>query len=259
MGKALCYSFISSNTADYDAKSPHENPYNTLSIGLHDKFINRTPLFTPTWFSGAFIALFGCPCYILTQCGIKFATFLFIQATITLIIPLYKTISFEYNLKQIITIFSCIALGFFNILTLQMVNDLIDTHHHKPLLPLQTSKSLDNFSDNPTSLIIIHTGITSPPPFYTKRPNKLHMTRFKLFPKRRPFLQSNINHRISPLPSSQEQHPTLPNYSTNNATQRDNLTTPTDNLVKNTLVNPDTDIPIKVCFRTNYPFPPPSF
>ena len=38
LGKALSYSFISSNTPDYDANSPHGtgNPYNTLRIGLHD-------------------------------------------------------------------------------------------------------------------------------------------------------------------------------------------------------------------------------
>ena len=48
LGKALSHSFISSNTPDYDANSPHENPYNTLRIGLHDKFLNLTPLFTPT-------------------------------------------------------------------------------------------------------------------------------------------------------------------------------------------------------------------
>ena len=67
LGKSLSYSFISSNTPDYDA---NDNPYNTLRIGLHDKLINLTPLFTPTWFSDAFIAQFGYPCYILTQCGI---------------------------------------------------------------------------------------------------------------------------------------------------------------------------------------------
>ena len=66
LGKALSYSFISSNTPDYDANSPHGNPYDTLRIGLHDRLINLTPLFTPTWFSDAFIALFGYPRYILT-------------------------------------------------------------------------------------------------------------------------------------------------------------------------------------------------
>ena len=85
------------------------------------------------------------------------------------------------------------------------------------------------------------------------------MTRLKLFPKRRPFLQSKTNHRTSPLPVSQEQHPTLPNYSTASTTQHDNLTTPTDNLLINTLVNPVTDTPIKIYSNTNYPFPPPSF
>ena len=77
--------------------------HNTLRIGLHDKLLNLTPLFTPTWFSDAFIALFGYPCYILTQCGNYFFTFLFVQATITLLVKLYKTISIKYNLINIIT------------------------------------------------------------------------------------------------------------------------------------------------------------
>ena len=77
LGKTLSYSFISSNTPKYDADFPQDSgiPYNTLRIGLHDKLLNLTPLFTPTWFPDAFIALFGYPCYILTQCGIYFPTF----------------------------------------------------------------------------------------------------------------------------------------------------------------------------------------
>ena len=66
LGKALSYSVISSNTPDYDANSPHENLYNTLRIGLHDRLINLTPLFTTTWFSDTFIALFVYPCNIPT-------------------------------------------------------------------------------------------------------------------------------------------------------------------------------------------------
>ena len=36
---------------------PHDsdNPYNTLRIGLHDRLLNLTPLFTPTWFSDALL------------------------------------------------------------------------------------------------------------------------------------------------------------------------------------------------------------
>ena len=75
LGKTLSYSFISSNTPDDHANSPHDNPYNTLRIGLHEKLINLAPLFTPTWFSNAFIALFGYTCFNLTQCGIYFSTF----------------------------------------------------------------------------------------------------------------------------------------------------------------------------------------
>ena len=192
LGKALSYSFISSNTHDYDADSPHGNPYNTLRIGLLDRLFNLTPLFTPTWFSDAFIELFGYPCYILTQCGIYFSTFLFIQATLTLIIKLYKTISIKYNLKVNITLFSSITHGFFNVLTAQMVNDLNDTQKKKPKNPLLKSKSLDHFSDTSTNLINHSTGITSPPPFYTKRPNKIQLPKFRFFPKRPHLSQPKI-------------------------------------------------------------------
>ena len=176
--KALSYSFISSNTPNYDANSPHENPHNTLRMGLHDKLINLTPLCTPTWFSDALIKLFGYPCYILKQCGKYFSTFLFIQAIITLIMKLYKTISIKYNLKQNITIFSSIAHGFFNNLA-EMVIDLTDTHHKKPKLAHQASTSLthmtdnplEDFSDNQTISINNPVGITSPPLFYTERSN----------------------------------------------------------------------------------------
>ena len=92
LGKALSYSFVSSNTPHYDTNSPHENPYNTLRFGLHVKIINLTPLSTPTWFSDAFTALFGYPCYILTHCGKCLSTFRLVQALLTLIIKLYKTV-----------------------------------------------------------------------------------------------------------------------------------------------------------------------
>ena len=111
------------------------NPYNTLRFGLHDKLSNLTALFTPTWFSDAFFAIFGNPCNILTQCGIYFSTILFVQATLTLIVKLYKTISNKYNLKNNNTLCSSIAYGFFNIPTAQMVNDLHDTQNKKPKNP----------------------------------------------------------------------------------------------------------------------------
>ena len=234
LGKALSYSFISSNTSNYDLNSPHENPYDTLRIGLHDKLINLTPLFTPTWFSDAFIALFGYPRYILTQCGIDFSTFRFIQATLTLIIKLYKIISIRYTLKQNIT--SSIAHGFLNILTAEMVNDLNHTRRKTPKLTLSTSKSLENLSDNSNHFsenqpptIVNPTGIISPPLFYTKRPIKLRLTKSKLFTERQPLSQPIIIYRTSKLPVSQKQHPTLPTYSSANTNQHDKITFQNDN------------------------------
>ena len=89
------------------------------------------------------------------------STFLFVQATITLIVKLYKIISIKYNPKNNITSFSSKAHGFFNVLTSQMVNDFNDTQNKKKTKnPLFKSKSLDHFSDTSTTLINYSTGIT---------------------------------------------------------------------------------------------------
>ena len=87
-----------------------------------------------------------------------------------------------------------------------MVNDLNDMQNRKPKITFLKSKSLDNFSDTSTNLINHSTGITSPPPFYTKRPNKLQMPKFKLFPKRHhfshptPTLQTSTLFRLNNIP-----------------------------------------------------------
>ena len=124
-----------------------------------------------------------------------------------------------------------------------------------PKIPIK-SKSLDHLSDNSTNLINHSTGITSPPPFDTKRPNKLQIPKFKLFPKRHHFSHPKITFQPSTLPSS-EQNPSLPIYSTTNSHPNDNLATQHDSLI-NTSVTSNTDIPNKIYSRVKYPFPPPS-
>ena len=90
---------------------------------------------------------------------------------------------------------------FLNNLTADMVNDLSHTHQKNPKLTLLTSKPQKNFSDtsnpftdNPTPSINNTKGITSPPPFYTKLPNKFRLTRLKSFPKRSPLSQPTIKY-----------------------------------------------------------------
>ena len=150
--------------------------------------------------------------------------------------------------------FRSIAHCFFIILTAQMVNDLHDTQNKKPETPFFKSKSLDHLSDTSTSLINHSTGITSPPPFYTKRPNKLQIPNFKLFRKRHHFSHPKFTFQPSTLPSS-EQHPSLPNYSTTKSHPNDNLATQHDTII-NASVTSNTDTPIKIYSRVNYPFPP---
>ena len=69
----------------------------------------------------------------------------FVQATLTLIINLYKTVSIRENSKQSNTLFSSIAHGFSNLPTAEMVNDLNHNHREKRKLAVSTSKSHDNF------------------------------------------------------------------------------------------------------------------
>ena len=51
---------------------------------------------------------------------------------------------------------------------------------------------LEDFSDYHTNSMNNPTGFTSPPPFYSKRPDKPIMTTFKLFPKRKQFHQPKL-------------------------------------------------------------------
>ena len=84
-----------------------------------------------------------------------------------------------------------------------MVNDLNDTHHHKPL-KISTSSSmthvidntLNDFSnsDDQTIYITPPTGITSPLTFNANKFNKI--TQFKLLPKRKHNLHSKTNKKL---------------------------------------------------------------
>ena len=65
-----------------------------------------------------------------------------------------------------------------------VVSDLHETQNKKSKSTLLKSKSLDNFIDTSPNLINHSTDVTSPPPFYTKRPNKIQFPKFNLFPKR---------------------------------------------------------------------------
>ena len=134
-----------------------------------------------------------------------------------------------------------------------MVSDLHETQNKKPKSPLLKSKSLDNFIDTSPNLINHSTDVTSPPPFYTKRPNKIQFPKFNFFPKR----HHNSHHKTTPLPFSPVQHPPLPNYTQKNFHSNDNLTIQHDTLINNPVTS-TTDTPIKIYSRINYPFPPPS-
>ena len=155
-----------------------------------------------------------------------------------------------------ITLFSSLAHGFPIFLQHKWSRTLMIIKTKNQKIHFKKSKSLDNFSDTSTTLINHSTGITSPPPFYTKRHNKPQMPKFKIFPKKLHFSHPKTTLQPSTLPSS-EQHPTFPNYSTTNSHPNDNLATQHDTLI-NTSVTSNTDTPIKIYSAVNYPFPPPS-
>ena len=129
LGKSLSYDFITMHNEQHSHTG--SNPYIHLRIGLHDHLLNLLPFFNSNWFSQAFIILFGYPCYILTQCGIYFSTFLFIRETLTFLLRFYRTISINCNLQSNVSILSSRAHGFFNIVTSEMVTDLNITGKRK--------------------------------------------------------------------------------------------------------------------------------
>ena len=88
--KSSSYDFITVHNEQHSHTG--SNPYNHLRIGLHDHLLNLPPIFNPDWFSQAFINFFGYPCYVLTQCGIYFSTFLFIKEVLTFLLKFYRTI-----------------------------------------------------------------------------------------------------------------------------------------------------------------------
>ena len=142
---------------------------------------------------------------------------------------------------------------FFNVLTARMVSDLNETQNEKPKSTLFKSKSLDNFIDTSTNLINLSTDVTSPPPFYTKRPKKFQFPKINLFLKR----HHTSHQKTAQLPFSPVQHTPLPNYTHTNFYPNDNLTTQHDTLINNSVTS-TTDTPIKIYSRINYPFAPPS-
>ena len=129
LGKSLRYDFITVHKEQHSHTG--SNPYNYSRIGLHDHLLNLLPLFNPDWFSQAFNNFFGYPCYVLTQCGLNFSTFLFGRDVLPFILKFYRTISINYNLQSNISILSSIAHGFFKIVTSEMITDLNNTGKRK--------------------------------------------------------------------------------------------------------------------------------
>ena len=97
---------------NYRSSRKGDSSYGVLRFGLHDQIINLAPLFAPDWFADAFIALFGFPSYILTQCGIYFSTFLFLQTVFSFLLKFLRSLSMKYKLHENITFLASFAYGF---------------------------------------------------------------------------------------------------------------------------------------------------
>ena len=136
LGKTILYDFLATSEQHpndfYSAPTRNRpNPYNVLRVGLHDHFLNIAPLFAREWFADAFIALFGFLCYILTQCGINFSTFLFVQSVFTFLLKFLRSMSINFRLHENIIILSSLTHGFFKCTTLELVTDLLDAELEK--------------------------------------------------------------------------------------------------------------------------------
>ena len=169
---------------------------------------------------------------------------------LALIVKLYKTISIKYNLKQKITILNSIAHVSLNILLSEMINDIKcvrskTSSKSTNQLSTITENPLDESSFNPnetTGISSNPTGITSPPPFYTKRSNRISkMTRFKFLPKRK----QHSNHTPHITQSKSYTHSSLPRYSSV-------TTNPIDYPLNKSLVDCEMDTPVRIYSKTNF-------
>ena len=119
---------------------------------------------------------------------------------------------------------------------------------------------MSNITDNPlietsynpndtTAISSNPTGIPSPPPFYTKRPNRISkITRFKFLPKRKP-CSNQTPHNVRSKSNTQS---SLPHYSSV-------TTNPNDYTLNTSPVVYEMDTPVRIYSKTSYSFPPPSF
>ena len=138
-----------------------------------------------------------------------------------------------------------------------MVNDLRNPHSKRSL---KSSNHLSNITENPldesflnlndtTGMSSNPTGITSPPPFYTKQPNRISkIPHLKFLPKRKPYSYQKLqtDQSKSKTPSS------LPHYSS--------VTISLNDYPLNTSpVDCEMNTPVRINSKTNYSFPPPSF
>ena len=131
LGKTLSYSVISTDTHNYDANAAVPNPSKTFRNILHYKGLNLTPLFTPTWFSDAFIALFGYPSY---KREIYISTVNFKRAIVILIIKIwnhFQNLQSSTNLSVLSSFEATLVI----ILISGMVIDLNDAHPNNLTLP----------------------------------------------------------------------------------------------------------------------------
>ena len=61
------------------------NQKNVSMVGSHDHFLKNARLSAPDWLANAFIAIFGFPCFNLTQTVILFSIFLFLEIFVTIL------------------------------------------------------------------------------------------------------------------------------------------------------------------------------
>ena len=114
-----------------------------------------------------------------------------------------------------------------------------------------TDNPLDESSYNPndtTGISSNPTGITSLPPFYTKRPNGIQNDSFKFLPKRKQY-SNQTPHNVHSKSNTQS---SLPHYSPV-------TTNPNDYTLTTSPVDCELDTPVRIYSKTNHSFPPPSF
>ena len=150
LGHSLSYDIFGDDDIPVGPYSHGKSRYpNVVKYHTRDKLLLFDGLFSIDWFTNKIVALFGYPVYFLSQCGILYSSFLFLQAASGVILGFIKSSHIKFTLGKNITIARSLATGFFGVLSSSVVALLSTKYNRDTLNALRPKNSLSKTKPAP--------------------------------------------------------------------------------------------------------------